>query len=253
MDVLSEIDMAMLAAAEDGDAQALKTAIDAGARPKVKDYWGNTALSLSAAAANSEECLRLLVELSDPDALNTDGETALMRAAAAGFEAGVRILAPVTDQTIRGPLGQSALRHATFSGSLACVALLAEGAGARPKGDQTETPLMVAAQMGRADLLQAILPHVDPLEIDASGRTALMWAVGGKGEPGAKVRCVEMLLPVSEAAAMDEAGLDAVDWAKKAGLPPPLVHAIHAQAQQERAHVREELDKALPKPASPRI
>jgi ankyrin repeat protein len=244
--MLREIDMEMLSAAETGDAKALKAAVDAGARPKAKDHWGNTALMLASAASKNVECIKFLLPLSDPDALNTNGDTALMRAASEGFEAGASLLAPVSDQSIRGPVGQSALRYATLAGSLACVTLLAEGAGARPKGDQTETPLMIAAQMGRLDLIQAMLPWADPLEIDSAGRTALMWAVGGKGAPEAKERCVELLLPLSEAAAMDENGLDAVDWAKKAGLPMELIHQIHAQAHEERERVREEMDVGVP-------
>lgn len=235
--MIREIDAALFGAAERGDAAAVQSALDQDAWPKAKDYQGDTALMLAAGASCSESCLAILLPISDPNALNTAGESALMRAASAGFARGVEMLMPVSDQTLRGPLGQSALRCAVMSGSLPCVELLAAGAGPRPKGDQTATPLMAAAQAGRHDMIKALLPFEDPLEIDSVGRTALMWAVGGQAQISAKIISIGLLLPVSEASAMDLDGLDAVDWGRRAGLPPELLEAIRFQAESERERV----------------
>ena len=244
--MIRDIDAALFIAAERGDPAAIQAALDQGAWPKAKDYEGNTALILAAGSSLSEDCLRLLLPISDPNALNTAGESALMRAAAAGFVAGARLLMPASDQTLRGPLGQSALRCAVDSGSAPCVELLAAGAGPRPKGDQTATPLMAAAQAGRADMIQALLPFENPLEIDSIGRTALMWAVGGTAPFAAKIRAIDLLLKSSEASAMDLDGLDAVDWGRRAGLPAEVIEAMALQAHSERERVSLALETAAP-------
>jgi Ankyrin repeats (3 copies)/Ankyrin repeat len=86
------------------------------------DCWGRTALML-ACVEGEEELVRLLLPLSDPQASDRDGETALMLAAF-GHPACVELLLPVSDAHAQDGDGWTALMWAASSGSQRCIELL---------------------------------------------------------------------------------------------------------------------------------
>jgi len=86
------------------------------------DCWGRTALML-ACVEGEEELVRLLLPLSDPQASDRDGETALMLAAF-GHPACVELLLSLSDAHAQDGDGWTALMWAASSGSQRCIELL---------------------------------------------------------------------------------------------------------------------------------
>jgi len=86
------------------------------------DCWGRTALML-ACVEGEEAFVRLLLPLSDPQASDRDGETALMLASF-GHPACVELLLPVSDPHAQDGDGWTALMWAASSGSQRCIELL---------------------------------------------------------------------------------------------------------------------------------
>jgi len=86
------------------------------------DCWGRTALML-ACVEGEEEFARLLLPLSDPQASDRDGETALMLASF-GHPACIELLLPVSDPHAQDGDGWTALMWAASSDSQRCVELL---------------------------------------------------------------------------------------------------------------------------------
>lgn len=69
----------LVIAAEKGDAVSIKALLSAHADPNAKDMYGRTAL-MAAAQAGQAACVKILLEVSDVNACNEDGDTALMLA-----------------------------------------------------------------------------------------------------------------------------------------------------------------------------
>ncbi|THC46524.1 ankyrin repeat domain-containing protein [Massilia sp. Mn16-1_5] len=86
------------------------------------DCWGRTALML-ACVEGEEAFVRLLLPLSDPQASDRDGETALMLASF-GHPACVELLLPASDPHAQDGDGWTALMWAASSGSQRCIELL---------------------------------------------------------------------------------------------------------------------------------
>lgn len=90
--------------------------------PRRTDCWGRTALML-ACVEGEEEFVRLLLPLSDPQASDRDGETALMLASF-GHPSCVELLLPVSDPHAQDGDGWTALMWAASSGSQTCIDML---------------------------------------------------------------------------------------------------------------------------------
>lgn len=122
------------------------------------DSWGRTALMLSC-VEGEEELLRLLLPLSDPNASDRDGETALMLAAF-GHPACVELLLPVCDGLASDGDGWTALMWAASSGSERCVELLLPHSDAAAVNGSGLTALDIARTFNQQARAQQIRRHM---------------------------------------------------------------------------------------------
>lgn len=192
-------DLAKHAVRNDGD--SIKLFLQKGADPLAKSKEGATAL-MFAVDAHCLDSVLALVDVSDLDARDCNGQTALMRAAVSRVQyfddGGAGIIAPImrrcSDEVIQAKdlFGMDALMHAARDGNLqAC---------------------------------KELLPRSDPAARDRKGRTALMHAVGSGSE-----QLVELLLPSSDPMAKDAEGCSALDHADPRRSEP--LHAKLARIQ----------------------
>ncbi len=118
--------------------------------------------------------------VSDVNARETDGSTALMWAAHRGDVAAVaQLLRAGADVSLVNHYGASAMSEAATTGNAAVIELLLEaGADVNSPNPGGETALMEVARTGRVDAAQLLLRH--GATVDArerwGGQTALMWA-----------------------------------------------------------------------------
>jgi len=195
---------------------------------------------IAAVAAGAFECARLLLPVSDANAQNRRGETALMRLSAhAGPSAkrldftegvltwreGVKLMPDLiacSNVNLRNENQKTALWKAATAGHFELVqTLLAAGADATlASHDEECTALMMAAhQIGAVeandvfvDCCRALIPFCDLRQRDKYGQTALIHAASGFGPAG-----VALLLPGSDPDARDEEGLTAILHAAESG------------------------------------
>jgi ankyrin repeat protein len=140
-------------AARLGDVSGLIQALDGGAQA----FAGESAALGSAAQEGHAECVKLLMEVSDPKA-NESG--ALRWAALWGHAECVKLLIPVSDPLENDSL---ALRWAAAYGHGECVALLIEVSDPLVMNSDA---LRWAAKGGHADCVRLLLPASDPLAMD---------------------------------------------------------------------------------------
>lgn len=160
------------------------------------------------ASGDDPDALRLALNRgANPEALDEDGNTALLIACQMKAQANALILAKVSD-----------------------------GTKVNRKG---ATPLMLACAADMLLVVKALLPRSDPLAMDNEGRTALMrlcsaplWPVAGAD--ARRVGCLRAVLPVSDAFAFDDSGNTALmqaTQARLAALIPDLVIASDPNAR----------------------
>lgn len=211
----------LMEAASWGDEEMVSLLLAGGARVNDKESSGGwTALMWAANNGNAAAVKALLDAGANPDEGDSEGWTALMLAATdsrgdGGSEA-VELLARVTKDVNRtDKMGRGALMSAAMYGSSNGVkALLAEGADPGIRMAEGETPLIAAAAYGHAEALRVLLEFGSAggsgLETaDKEGKTALLHAVEGGYED-----CVAMLLKAGALAGARRAdGLNSLEVA----------------------------------------
>jgi len=132
------------------------------------------------------------------DAKNADdlGMTPLMYAAFYGFETSVKYLIPVSDINAANNNGLTALMIAASAGHSECVErIMRSPSDANLQDKEGRTALMHAAMQGHADCVDWLIPRCDPKSGDLAGWTPLKISIR-RGY----VDCIDLLLPVSEVA-----------------------------------------------------
>lgn len=140
------------------------------------DADGQTALLHAACRLGGSELVEMLIPLSDPQFSSERKLPILSLAALHGDERSVELLAPFfnPNETIPRSGGITPLHSSASRGHpLAIKALLAAGARPVSKNDG-ETPLMAAAQKGHMACIDALLPSSDAKAANRRGWTALM-------------------------------------------------------------------------------
>lgn len=142
--------------------------------------WGaneQTALMAAASSAGQEGCVEALLPMSDPNARDSEGMSALMIAVESDAVESALMLAP------RGPLdavnarGASALALAAREGNARLTrALLASGANPLLRCHQGKSALMEAAISGVWDCVEALVGSSDPSARCRQGLNAAEWA-----------------------------------------------------------------------------
>lgn len=236
-----DIQHSLFLSARLGDALKLRSALDAGADPRLTGRHGMTPL-LMASERGSAECIEILMPLSDLNATTQDGFTALMLAAergnarsakaflAAGADPSrvddhghnalmlaareghpscVELLLPVSDLSLRNSQGFTALNIASFAENeedATAFKLLLPRSDPRALDTRGWSPLMLAASTGLEAAVKALLPVSDLLAKDPeTGRTPLMIACAN-----GHAACVRALLPTGNPLWKDDAGRTAL-------------------------------------------
>lgn len=105
-----------------------------------------------------------------------DMQNALAWAAREGHEDCVRLLLPVSDTWGKDGYGITPLMHAASAGHDACVEILLPVSDALAQSEDGMTALMRAACGGRDGCVRILLPESDVLATDVGGKTASMFA-----------------------------------------------------------------------------
>lgn len=270
----AELDEGLHEAAMDGRAEKVAELLACGADPRSLDSTGWTALC-AAAYGGHVECVRLLApygeaghgahenpmalkraaelgwsrcvralatkaSANDKEALSTAlsaGETAIMLAAAGGHAGSVEALLPWSDPKEANRSEETLLMMAARSGQAEAVRLLAPLCDASARDRFGRTALMSACAVQAPECVEILLSWCDPRAASLDGETPLMRAAAGPRAEGG-LRCVQLLLPVSEPAARDRHGLSALMHAAKEGnvgcvralLPPQGGQQLAADA-----------------------
>jgi ankyrin repeat protein/CHAT domain-containing protein len=159
------------------DAEATKLLLAAGADPNVKTARGETILLL--AVSKPENAVNGLLEAllnrgGSLEAVDANGENALLRAARSGSSLTVEMLRHRGARERRNRAGETALHLAARRGDLSIVrAFLHSAENINARSHTQETPLMLAAQGGELQTLALLISKgANPLLKDNQGRTA---------------------------------------------------------------------------------
>lgn len=178
-------DLARAAVKDDG--KAIRKLLAKGANPLAQCKEGDTAL-MFAASKGCLEAVKALARVSDVDARNCNGQTALIVAAAGGLRNKPDVVREIIE-TIMEKSSDASIRARDHFGMNA---------------------LMHAASECCFDACEVLLKKIDPISKDLKGRTALMHATQyGSDE------LIDLFFPISNVFAKDINGLSARGYAKK--------------------------------------
>ena len=170
---------AMMMAAQENQATAIKTLLDAGEDVNVRDQHGKTAL-LWAVEKGHTEAVRFLADNgAEINVRDRAGDTGLTIAAWRGKQDIIRVLLNRgAEINARNHEGHSAVLNATIKGHETVLKLLLEG-GADPNiiTHAGTTPLIAAARNGHLDIAQILLINNSTVDAKSeTGWTPLMYA-----------------------------------------------------------------------------
>jgi ankyrin repeat protein len=172
--------LALIEAANKGDAQAVEALLDSGADINARDERNQTALHHAANGGHNPVVKLLLERGADVNAKNLFEHTPLLWAVFGGSLDTVRtLLSAGADVDSRfGFNGQTPLLVVSSGQTKVVEALLEEGADVNAKGEAYhETALMLAAITGNTTVVKALLEKgADVKAATTNGRTALMMA-----------------------------------------------------------------------------
>jgi ankyrin repeat protein len=174
---------ALFAAAEHEKPSTVRLLLAKGADPNLTGRSGLTPLIAAAFAGNDRIVEELMAHGADPNVRDTTGKTAMTYAAARGFDDIVRrLLGAGVDARARYGGDLTALMWAaghdegvgaTASGRVIDL-LLAHGAAVDDADDRGRTALMIAAELGYADVVAVLLRRgADRARKDKNGKSAL--------------------------------------------------------------------------------
>jgi uncharacterized protein len=147
-------------AAYRGDDEMARVLLDSGASADAANRYGIRPLSLACAAGNAALVERLLKAGADPNTRQPDGETALMTASRTGAVEEVKLLVArgADVNAVEPARRQTALMWAAAEGHAGVVrALIAAGANVKARSQSSFTALLFAAREGRIEASRALL------------------------------------------------------------------------------------------------
>lgn len=195
------------------------------------DHIFATPLMLAAIKGHAE-CVKILLPLSDPLAVDLDHFSALMHAALGSHSDCVEILLSASNPAQASTHGRNALMVAASRaahGSLECCEILLPASDPLAVNFDGRTALMMAAEHGNVEVASLLAPVSNVRHASRSGETALMEASAGNS-----LKIVEILAPLSDCFAIDIHGSDAIARAAKEGRSQFIPHIIAAAEKTPR-------------------
>jgi hypothetical protein len=167
------------AAIEMGDLRAARSWLDAGLPPNFLADRVGTGLMIGAWEGNIPMMALFVARGADVNAVNANGEQALLHAAWRGKRDAVRWLLDHGAKVNREGLAWSALHYAVFAGNTDIAkVLVARGADINARSTNGSSPLMMAAREGREDLAQMLVSlGADTAIRNDWGDDALVWSM----------------------------------------------------------------------------
>lgn len=227
-------------ACDHGNAAAIQ-ALMPGSDIRARDDQQKTML-IKAVTSGSLEAVRLILPRAKARARNDRRQSALMIAARAGSWPMVEELLPKSALAAVDEKGHTALMHAIVS-PLApkdedvALKLLPMSPLTAGVGDifTKKNLLMLAAEVGKARIVQELLAHFDPLAVDIFGETALMRAASGRRDLG--FEALKVLLPLSNEEALSNDGYSATWFAERSSSPKCLALIKASALAKKEAHI----------------
>lgn len=183
---IGQAEQALLAAIDQADEQAVRKALNDGAKPSATSDSGRSALMLAAGRGLLPIMDALLqhgadVNYADQTSVNERGDTALLMAAYFGQpEAFTKLLAAGAHTDVVNSWDWTPVHMAAMGNCLPCLEALAQrglSLNARATASRGESPLQLAAAKGRIAAMQWLLDHgADAWQIDDHGQDLFAWA-----------------------------------------------------------------------------
>jgi ankyrin repeat protein len=200
----------LMKASRDGNLEAVRRAIEAGAEVDYRTEKGKTALMLAASNGHLDT-VKLLVDYgAQIEQQDNFGTTPIIVAATANKTETARYLAEKgADPTHKDSSGGSALSNAAFFGHAETVKALLQYADKLQKSDAEEL-MMIASGLGHVEVAKALLKHgVSANAMGIKQRTAIMAAAAFNKPQVARL----LLENGADATLKDEDGFNAFDIA----------------------------------------
>lgn len=147
--------------AKNGLALLWKAAMETGANPNVRDYFGRTALS-HAAERGHLDMVTLLLQYGHGNEADRDGLYPISYAAKNGHAQVIEMLLPVSDLNVTDRSGRSVLSYAAQSGDIASFQLLFANSSTELLDDRGRSALFYAAHYGTIEVVNLLLPETRP-------------------------------------------------------------------------------------------
>ncbi|XP_046566153.1 uncharacterized protein LOC124274831 [Haliotis rubra] len=187
--------------------KVIQALVDKAADVKIKNKKGETLLHL-AASYQCMECVKLLLPLSDVNALNSDGDTALHCSFLSfdphSHEVIQALLDKEADVKIKNKKGETLLHCAALNECMECVKLLLPLSDVNALNSDGDTALHYSflSYEPHSHVIQALLDKEADVKIkNKKGETALHCAARNQC-----MKCVKLLLPLSDVNALNSDG-----------------------------------------------
>lgn len=223
---------ALLAAAAEGDVDAMRQALKAGADPNVTDENGNTPLMMVSVDMLFDEERSIIPELvakkAKVDYQNAAGMTALMYAARENRTENVKaLLAAGAKPEVKDSDGWTALMYASYNGSWGSFdELVAAKASVSLEDAEGWTPMMLAISNGKGGIVERLQKAGAKVPTEFHGASTLFYAI----ESGDLTSFRVVLAAGGDVNAPDPDGWTPLAWAAGGGHEQMVMDLLRAGA-----------------------
>lgn len=234
---------ALLDAIKSMDIELARQAVASGADPRLPHPETLRTPLIEALFSYDKDIVAFLLPLSDPDAQDSDGDSALTVASFLGLSEAVETLLPFSNPNISNHARYTPLIAAAQIGDAESVRALLPHSSPNERNHLGETALFCAASMGHADCLRILIPASDCNQACGSKLNTALIEAAATG----KDACVELLMPATDHRIQNKQGITALDGAVayENKQCAKLIRA-YIQAQNERI----DLNNSVSEPAS---
>ena len=176
----------LMLASKEGNVDAIKVLISAGADRTIKDANGDTWIHYAFGGYGGKEVLQSIIDRgADVNATNKKNCTALMLASEKGNVDGLNVLLSAgANTTVKDVVGNTWLHYAIYGACNKDIvqSIIDQGADVNAANNENATALMLASKKGSVDAINVLISAgADQTIEDANGNTWIHYAFGGDG------------------------------------------------------------------------